>query len=93
MKLKNHVGESGDVRYRHEEGAAMSKRGQEAADELFGLVEADFGHAHISDGIAATDPSLERVLNIARGSLGHADNATRKLRRFIKKWERLDERL
>ena len=54
--------------------------------ELFRLVEQDLGFAHISD--ALDDLPLERVLAIARGSLKHTESAARKLRRFIRKYER-----
>jgi hypothetical protein len=54
--------------------------------ELFRLVEQDLGFAHISD--ALDDLPLERVLAIARGSLKHTESASKKLRRFIRKYER-----
>lgn len=52
--------------------------------ELFHLVEADIGHAHISD--ALDDLPDERVFNLARGSLKHLESAARKIRRFLKKY-------
>lgn len=51
--------------------------------ELFELVEADLGYAHISDGIDELPP--EKVFNIARGSLKHLDIAAKKIRHFLKK--------
>jgi hypothetical protein len=52
--------------------------------ELFRLVEADLGFAHISDAI--DDLPDERVFDIARGSLKHLELAARKIRRFLKKY-------
>lgn len=59
---------------------------QTPGGELFRLVEQDQGWAFISD--AVDELPLERVLAIARGSLTHTEIVARKLRRFIKKYEK-----
>lgn len=65
----------------------MSQKGREIADELFALCERDLVAAHISDGIAATDPSVERVCGIARGSLKRVERVSRTLRDFLERYE------
>lgn len=52
--------------------------------ELWKIVEADIGHAHISDAI--DDLPDDRVFNLARGSLKSLERAARKIRNFLKKY-------
>lgn len=58
--------------------------GSDLAQKLFDLVERDQGYAHISDGLANTNPDPTRVLDIARSSLHYTNSVARKLRKFIR---------
>lgn len=58
------------------------------ADEIFFLVQVDQGFGFISDGLGAL-PSRQKVFDTVRGALKASERATRKMRRWLKKYGQL----
>lgn len=60
---------------------------QKLGAEIFGLVEADQGYAHISDALGTNNiEDADSVFNTVRRALSATESSARKMRRFLRKY-------
>lgn len=58
---------------------------QKLGAEVFGLVEADQGYAHISDALGTIEDA-DRVFNTVRRALISTEASAQKMRKFLRKY-------